>query len=98
MAYKDEYEVARLYTDGRFEEQLRAQFEGAFSLEFHLAPPLTASDGKPRKRSFGPWMMPALRLLARLKFLRGTRWDPFGYAAERRLGAPACPRLHGDAR
>ena len=88
MAYKDEYEVARLYTDGRFEQRIREAFEGDFSIEFNLAPPLLARKGKasdfPRKRAFGPWMMPVLRLLAKFKGLRGTAFDPFGYQAERR--------------
>jgi indolepyruvate ferredoxin oxidoreductase len=89
MAYKDEYEVARLYTDGAFHKQVAAQFDGDnLRFEFHLAPPLLApKDGKtgqPRKLSFGPWMMPAFRLLAKLKFLRGTAFDPLGRSAERR--------------
>jgi indolepyruvate ferredoxin oxidoreductase len=81
MAYKDEYEVARLYTDGEFERQLRAQFEGDFTLEFHMAPPALGAA----KRRFGPWMLRALRLLAKAKGLRGTMLDPFGHSAERRL-------------
>lgn len=88
MAYKDEYEVARLYTEGTFQRALQTSFEGSVRLEFHFAAPvLSAKDphtGNPRKRSFGPWMFPALRLLARMKHLRGTRLDPFGYSEERR--------------
>ena len=88
MAYKDEYEVARLYTDGDFARRIRAAFEGDYSLRLHLAPPLLAArdphSGKPRKREYGAWILRAFRLLARLKGLRGTRWDPFGYTAERR--------------
>jgi indolepyruvate ferredoxin oxidoreductase len=89
MAYKDEYEVARLYTDGTFEKQVKAEFGGeSLRLEFHLAPPiLTRPDGRtgaPKKMSFGPWMMTAFRVLARLKFLRGTPFDPFGRTVERR--------------
>jgi indolepyruvate ferredoxin oxidoreductase len=88
LAYKDEYEVARLYTDGRFEQALRDAFENDAKIQFHLAPPLLArrdrSTGLLRKRSFGPWMMPVFRLLAKLKRLRGTIFDPFGYQAERR--------------
>ncbi len=89
MAYKDEYEVARLYTDGSFLKQVADQFDGEnLRFEFHLAPPLLArrdkSTGLPRKMSFGPWMMPLFRLLAKFKFLRGTAFDPFGYTAERR--------------
>jgi indolepyruvate ferredoxin oxidoreductase len=89
MAIKDEYEVARLYTDGAFAERLKAQFEGGYKLEFHLAPPLLAridsETGRPRKRTFGGWMLPLLRLLARMKGLRGTPFDPFARTAERRL-------------
>jgi indolepyruvate ferredoxin oxidoreductase len=88
MAYKDEYEVARLFTDGTFEKQVRAEFEGNLRYEFHLAPPLLArrdpETGLPRKMTFGPWMMGAFRVLARLKFLRGTAFDPFGYSRERK--------------
>jgi indolepyruvate ferredoxin oxidoreductase len=88
LAYKDEYEVARLYTDGAFLRQVQEQFEGDYSLRFHLAPPLLA-DRDPRtghlqKSAYGPWMMAAFAMLARLKFLRGTRFDPFGRTAERR--------------
>ena len=89
MAYKDEYEVARLYTDGAFLQQVESAFSGEnLRLEFHLAPPLLArrdkTTGLPRKMSFGPWLLPAFRLLAKLKFLRGTAFDPFGRSAERR--------------
>ena len=86
LAYKDEYEVARLYSDGRFASALKRQFAGDLSLRFHLAPPLLAGGGGgvPRKRSYGPWMMRAFGLLARLKGLRGTAFDPFGRTAERR--------------
>ena len=89
MSYKDEYEVARLYTNGDFLRRLRQQFDGNYRLNFHLSPPvLNPTDkatGKPRKLSFGPWMMPAFRLLGRLKGLRGTPFDVFGYNPERRL-------------
>jgi indolepyruvate ferredoxin oxidoreductase len=87
MAIKDEYEVARLYTDGSFAKQLSGQFQSYERLEFHLAPPIlgrTDPDGNPRKSSFGPWMMKGFRLLAALKGLRGTVFDVFGYSAERR--------------
>ncbi len=88
MAYKDEYEVARLYADGDFAKRLREQFEGDVKLEFNLAPPLLAPrdklTGAPTKMRFGPWMMRAFGLLARLKGLRGTALDPFGRTAERR--------------
>jgi len=88
MAYKDEYEVARLYADPKFMERLREQFSGDFKLRFSLAPPMLPgrdSTGRPKKRSFGPWMLPAFRMLAKLKALRGTVFDPFGYFPERRL-------------
>jgi indolepyruvate ferredoxin oxidoreductase len=94
MAYKDEYEVARLYADGSFQRQVEATFEptsasGApLRYEFNLAPPLLARTdprtGAPRKISFGPWMMSAFGLLAKLKGLRGTAFDIFGYTQERR--------------
>jgi indolepyruvate ferredoxin oxidoreductase len=88
MAYKDEYEVARLYTDGAFAKKLNAQFEGDFRLSFHLAPPIFGavdSSGKPRKMEFGPWMMSAFRVLAALKFLRGGWFDIFARTHERKL-------------
>jgi indolepyruvate ferredoxin oxidoreductase len=88
MAYKDEYEVARLYSDPAFLEGLREQFSGDLKLQFNLAPPgLRAQDasGRPRKRVFGGWMLLAFRLLAPFKFLRGTVFDPLGYFAERRM-------------
>ena len=88
MAYKDEYEVARLYTSGEFLKKLRRQFEGDFTLEFHLAPPLLAkrdaATGHLKKGRYGPWMMRAFALLAKLKLLRGTPLDPFGRSEERR--------------
>ncbi|OHV71116.1 indolepyruvate ferredoxin oxidoreductase [Mesorhizobium sp. LCM 4577] len=88
MAIKDEYEVARLYTDGTFAADLAKQFQSYDKLEFHLAPPILGrrtNDGKPRKSSFGPWMMKGFRLLAAMKGLRGTAFDLFGYTAERRM-------------
>jgi indolepyruvate ferredoxin oxidoreductase len=88
MAYKDEYEVARLYTDGRFVEQLKTQFEGDFSLKFNLAPPLFAkkdAKGHLVKAEFGSWMWSAFKLLAKLKGLRGGAFDVFGYTAERKM-------------
>jgi len=87
MAYKDEYEVARLYTSGPFLRRLQQQFEGGYTLRFHLAPPLLADrdeQGRLVKREYGPWMLTAFRWLAKLKFLRGTAFDPFGRTAERR--------------
>ncbi|HJW57820.1 MAG TPA: indolepyruvate ferredoxin oxidoreductase family protein [Burkholderiaceae bacterium] len=89
MAYKDEYEVARLYTDGAFQKQLAAQFEGDYTLEFRMAPPLLSRLGSageaPRKISYGGWMMHALRVLAKGRKLRGTRLDLFGRTEERRM-------------
>ncbi|MDB5872651.1 MAG: pyruvate ferredoxin oxidoreductase [Ramlibacter sp.] len=88
MAYKDEYEVARLYTDGRFTETLRQQFEGDFSLEFYMAPPFLSRsrDGQPpRKIRLGSWMHKAMKLLAPCRALRGTPLDIFGRTGERRL-------------
>jgi indolepyruvate ferredoxin oxidoreductase len=82
MAVKDEYEVARLYTDGAFMENLRRTFEGDFKLEFHLAPPIF---GEERKRAYGPWMMRVFRLLARLRRLRGTPFDVFARTEERKM-------------
>jgi indolepyruvate ferredoxin oxidoreductase len=88
LAYKDEYEVARLFAAPEFRAKLRAQFEGDYKLHFHLAPPLISrrdpDSGHLIKREFGPWILPAMKLLARLRGLRGTRFDPFGRAPERR--------------
>ncbi len=89
MAIKDEYEVARLYTDGRFAARLAEEFEGGARLEFHLAPPLLSrpdpATGRPRKRRFGGWMLWVFRGLAPLRRIRGTFVDPFGWTAERRM-------------
>jgi len=89
MAYKDEYEVARLYTSGEFEKKLKKQFSGSYTLKFHLAPPLFARKdpltGHPRKVAFGSYMLHVFRLLAKLKGLRGTKLDPFGLTIERRM-------------
>jgi indolepyruvate ferredoxin oxidoreductase len=89
MSYKDEYEVARLYTDGSFERQMAAEFESWDRLEVHLAPPLLAdrdpTSGHLRKRRYGPWMLRAFRVVARLRRLRGTPFDIFGRTAERRM-------------
>jgi indolepyruvate ferredoxin oxidoreductase len=89
MAYKDEYEVARLFAGDAFLNQVKNEFDGEnLRFEFHLAPPLLARKnkvtGEPRKMTFGPWMLPVFRLLAKFKFLRGTAFDPFGYTEERR--------------
>jgi indolepyruvate ferredoxin oxidoreductase len=89
LAYKDEYEVARLHADGALAGKIAGMFEGDYKLAFHLAPPLfarlDAHTGEPRKMRFGPWILPLFRALKRLKGLRGTRLDPFGYSAERRM-------------
>ncbi len=89
LAYKDEYEVARLYADAEFRHALANVFEGDFSLRFHLAIPLFSRpdpvSGEPIKRAYGAWLMPVFHLLRQFKFLRGTSFDIFGYGAERRL-------------
>jgi len=89
MSYKDEYEVARLYSKPEFIAELRQQFEGDYKLRFHLAPPFLArpraGNAVPRKIAFGPWMMHVFAVLARMRVLRGTALDPFGYTDERRL-------------
>jgi indolepyruvate ferredoxin oxidoreductase len=89
MAIKDEYEVARLYTDGRFAERLKEQFGANTKLVFHMAPPLLSrrnpDTGLPEKRAFGSWMLPVLKMMAKGKRLRGTRFDIFGRTAERRM-------------
>jgi indolepyruvate ferredoxin oxidoreductase len=89
MAYKDEYEVARLYSEPGFKDALTQTFDGRYSLEFHLAPPLLSwirsPGGEPRKITFGPWMLTFMKALARMKRLRGTPLDPFGYGKDRRL-------------
>ena len=89
LAYKDEYEVARLYCDDEFKTQLAAQFEGDWQLQFHLAPSWFAQKdqvtGLPVKAAFGPWMLRAMAVLARFKWLRGTALDPFGRSEERKM-------------
>ncbi|HEX9432833.1 MAG TPA: indolepyruvate ferredoxin oxidoreductase family protein [Burkholderiales bacterium] len=88
LAYKDEYEVARLHADGALQQKIAGMFEGNYKLVFHLAPPLLArkdpTTGEPRKMRFGGWMLPVFRVLKGLRGLRGTTFDPFGYTAERR--------------
>jgi indolepyruvate ferredoxin oxidoreductase len=87
MAYKDEYEVARLYTQTGFEEKIAGMFEGDYKVNFHLAPPATSKrneKGELVKRKFGPWTMKLFKVLAHLKGLRGTAFDPFGRTEERR--------------
>ena len=88
MAYKDEYEVARLFSTAEFRRALDQQFVGPYRVNLHLAPPLLArpdeTTGRPKKLTFGPWLFTSLRILAALKRLRGTPFDPFGYQKERR--------------
>ena len=88
LAVKDEYEVARLYTDGGFERTLAEQFERWDALEYHFAPPLLTRpgpDGRPRKWVLGAWVRPLLVMLAAMRRIRGSWFDPFGHTAERRL-------------
>ena len=89
LSYKDEYEVARLHTDRAFHDKLRKEFGDKAKLRFHLAPPLLSGErdarGRPLKREFGAWMLPVFHVLARLRRLRGTVFDVFGYTAERRM-------------
>jgi indolepyruvate ferredoxin oxidoreductase len=89
LSYKDEYEVARLHTRPEFLASVRRDFGDRAKLKFHLAPPLLGGKkdarGRPLKREFGAWILPVFRLLARLKGLRGTAFDVFGYTAERRM-------------
>jgi indolepyruvate ferredoxin oxidoreductase len=89
LAYKDEYEVARLHVDPLFRERIAAQFEGDYALHFHLAPPAVSHPdpvtGRIKKKEFGPWMMTAFGVLARLKWLRGTAFDPFARSEDRKL-------------
>jgi indolepyruvate ferredoxin oxidoreductase len=88
LAYKDEYEVARLYAATPFLAELKEQMEGDYRIQLHLSPPLLArmdpNTGRPRKIAFGSWMVSVMKILARLKFLRGSRLDPFAYGKERR--------------
>jgi len=112
MAYKDEFEVARLLTSPAFTDDLKASFEGDFSIRYHLSPPLLnrTRDGqdRPAKRKFGPWMGKALRALAAMKGLRGSPFNPFGYHTEARLhrdllawyeaGLPQAAACHAQGR
>jgi len=88
MAFKDEYEVARLYTDGNFEKHLKNTFDGDLKLTFNLAPPIFSGkplpNGRPRKKQYGQWMLPCFRILAKMKRFRGTALEVFGYTAERK--------------
>jgi indolepyruvate ferredoxin oxidoreductase len=88
LAYKDEYEVARLHANGEFRKKIESMFEGNYKTFFYLAPPLLAKTdpvtGEPRKMRFGSWMSGVFKILHRMKFLRGTPLDPFGHTEERR--------------
>ncbi|MEY8119676.1 indolepyruvate ferredoxin oxidoreductase family protein [Falsihalocynthiibacter sp. BN13B15] len=97
LAYKDEYEVGRLHLET--EAKARAEFDGDFKMTFHLAPPMIggkSSDGRPKKREFGPWIRPMFTVLARLKFLRGTAFDPFGRTAERKMERALIAQYEND--
>jgi len=89
LAYKDEYEVARLHANGEFERKIAGMFEGGYKTYYYLAPPLFAKadplTGEPRKMRFGPWILPLFKVLKNFKFLRGTALDPFGRTEERRM-------------
>jgi len=89
LAYKDEYEVARLFSLPEFKQQLSSTFSGDYKLNFKIVLPLIAridrASGRPRRHRAGPWMMPLFKLLSKLKALRQTRWDPFAHSADRRL-------------
>ena len=97
LAYKDEYEVARLLLTSQ--EKAAEQFDGDFRMTFHLAPPIiskTGPDGRPMKRTFGPWMAKPMRVLAGLKMLRGTPLDIFGRTAERRMERALIAQFEAD--
>ncbi|MFC6638451.1 indolepyruvate ferredoxin oxidoreductase family protein [Sulfitobacter sp. JBTF-M27] len=97
LSYKDEYEVARLLLSSR--EKAAAEFEGDFKMTFNLAPPMlskTGPDGRPVKRQFGAWLERPLRLLTKLKGLRGTPFDPFGYTAERKMERALIKQYEAD--
>jgi indolepyruvate ferredoxin oxidoreductase len=100
LAYKDEYEVARLYSDGNFIKELKATFQGDYKLRFNLAPPIMEQNdpatGRPKKREFGAWMLPAFGLLAKFKFLRGTAFDIFGYHHDRRAERQLITQYEAD--
>ncbi|MFT5005394.1 MAG: indolepyruvate ferredoxin oxidoreductase [Paracoccaceae bacterium] len=98
LSYKDEYEVARLHSNS-IRNQVAAEFEGTANLKFHLAPPFLGgktSDGRPKKREFGPWVLHAFGVLARLKFLRGSAFDPFGRTAERKMERDLIAQYEAD--
>ena len=89
LSYKDEYEVGRLYTNGDFEKRIANQFDGDFKINFHLAPPIFGGkilpNGRHKKRQYGPWAFGLFKIFARMKGLRGTAFDIFGYSAEHKL-------------
>ena len=89
LSYKDEYEVARLYTDPSFTEALQSQFSDGYKIKLNLAPPLLGKRDKDTghlvKREFGPWMLSAFKVMAKAKGLRGTKLDIFGYTDERKM-------------
>ncbi|MXY54483.1 MAG: indolepyruvate ferredoxin oxidoreductase family protein [Gammaproteobacteria bacterium] len=93
---KDEYEVARLYTDGSFADKLAQQFEPGFRLRYHMAPPILSRPGSRRKLALGPWMTPLLRLLARMRPLRGSLLDPFRFTGDRKLERKLLRLYEGD--
>jgi indolepyruvate ferredoxin oxidoreductase len=97
LAYKDEYEVARLHLQTI--EKAQEQLSGDFRPVFHLAPPIlggTGPDGRPKKREFGPWILPLFRLLARMKWLRGTKFDPFARHPERQMERALIAQYEAD--
>ena len=105
LAHKDEFEVARLYAHPDFQAQLDQTFEGGYQLRFHLAGGpfgrvnagrVNAATGKPAKTELGPWMMRAFRVLAALRFLRGSVFDPFRHSAERKLGVELLAQYEAD--
>ena len=99
LSYKDEYEVARLLLSSR--EKAQAEFDGDFKMTFNLAPPMlskTGPDGRPMKREFGPWLEGPLRMMARMKGLRGTPFDVFGYTAERKMERALIKQYEADMR
>jgi indolepyruvate ferredoxin oxidoreductase len=97
LSCKDEFEVARLHLDTK--AKVRTEFEGDVKLRYHLAPPLLPGRdgaGRPRKREFGGWIAHVFPVLARLKFLRGTAFNPFGYTAERRMERALIAQYEAD--
>jgi indolepyruvate ferredoxin oxidoreductase len=89
MSYKDEYEIARLYSDNEFINKINETFEGNFKINYHLSPPIFSTKDKvtgyPLKINFGSWIMILFKFISMFKFLRGTYLDPFGYFKERKI-------------